>query len=74
MTAYVVWPGRNVWPEVQQCLNHAHATTFLQFNFSFQAEDAKNCLAVTFVRRTSTMPQPPKVGHTLFRSAAVLGC
>lgn len=36
----------------------------LQFRFAFKAEDEKSSINVTFARRTSTMPQPPKVWGT----------
>jgi hypothetical protein len=51
------------------CLGRFHAGdmcivacyhTLLQFEFAFQAEDEKNSIRVTFARRTTTMPQPPK--------------
>ncbi|KAI3432870.1 hypothetical protein D9Q98_010453 [Chlorella vulgaris] len=35
-------------------------TPYAQFEFAFQAEDEKNSIRVTFARRTTTMPQPPK--------------
>jgi hypothetical protein len=34
-----------------------------QFQFVFKGEDEKNSISVLFARRTTTMPQPPKVGQ-----------
>ena len=36
-----------------------------QFQFVFKGEDEKNSISVLFARRTTTMPQPPKVGQPL---------
>ncbi|PSC70486.1 DNA topoisomerase 6 subunit B isoform B [Micractinium conductrix] len=35
-------------------------TPYSQFKFLFKAEDEKSSLAITFARRTTTMPQPPQ--------------
>lgn len=35
-------------------------TPYAEFRFAFKAEDEKSSINVTFARRTSTMPQPPK--------------
>lgn len=41
---------------------HIHATAhLLQFRFAYNSEDDKNNINIMFARRTSTMPQPPKV-------------
>lgn len=46
-----------------------------QFNFAFNAEDEKNSLALRFARRTETMPQPPKVGHSSVTAVCMaVGC
>ena len=37
-------------------------TPYAQFRFHYKAEDDKNSLDVTFVRRTDKMPPPPKAG------------
>ena len=37
-------------------------TPYAQFRFLYKAEDDKNSLDVTFVRRTDKMPPPPKAG------------
>lgn len=44
-----------------ECL-HPELSCLPQFRFVFKAEDEKNGINVTFARRTSIMPQPPKVG------------
>ena len=36
-------------------------TPYAQFDFSYRAEDEKASFAVTFARRTDTMPSPPQV-------------
>ena len=38
-------------------------TPYAQFSFHYKAEDAKNSVNITFVRRTNKMPPPPKVPH-----------
>lgn len=35
-------------------------TPYAQFKLEYQAEDDKNSLAITFVRRTDKMPPAPK--------------
>ena len=40
-------------------------TPYAQFRFQYRAEDDKNSLDVTFVRRTDKMPPPPKAGSDL---------
>ncbi|EFN52240.1 hypothetical protein CHLNCDRAFT_26891 [Chlorella variabilis] len=35
-------------------------TPYAQFRFVFKAEDEKSSVRITFARRTTTMPQPPK--------------
>lgn len=37
-------------------------TPYAHFTFHYHAEDPKNSLDVTFVRRTDKMPPPPKAG------------
>jgi len=39
-------------------------TPYAQFSFHYRAEDEKNSVNITFVRRTKKMPPPPKVQHT----------
>ena len=41
-------------------------TPYAQFSFGYNAEDQKNSVNITFVRRTDKMPSPPKV-CALFR-------
>ena len=36
-------------------------TPYAQFSFSYNAEDQKSSVNITFVRRTDRMPSPPKV-------------
>ena len=36
-------------------------TPYAQFRFRYKTEDEKNCLDITFSRRTDRMPAPPKV-------------
>lgn len=39
-------------------------TPYAQFSFYYKAEDEKNSVNITFVRRTEKMPPPPKVQHS----------
>ena len=36
-------------------------TPYAQFSFHYKAEDEKNSINITFVRRTEKMPPPPQV-------------
>ena len=47
-------------------------TPYAQFRFHYKAEDDKNSLDVTFVRRTDKMPPPPKAGSYVFPTSCVI--
>lgn len=49
-------------------------TPYAQFRFYYKAEDDKNSVDVTFVRRTEKMPPPPKAGSSLHLNKCQPSC
>lgn len=49
-------------------------TPYAQFRFHYKAEDDKNSLDVTFVRRTDKMPPPPKAGSGFLPASCQYTC